>query len=94
VDEEKASRANRLDITETGVKSRRQACAAAGDDFDAIQDQLDQEALIDIERKAKVAVRRKELEEKYGITIFDENSGGFDASSEENKQQRRDDGNW
>ena len=96
VDDEKASRANRLDILYTGVKSRRLACSEAGIDYDAIQDQLTQEELLQVERQAQVLVKQKELEEKYGIDFTPENTPTetFDAESEANRDNRKADGNW
>jgi hypothetical protein len=97
IDEEKTARADRMSITDNKTKSQRLVIDESGEDFDIIQEHLDEEALIATERQAKVLVRQKQLEEKYDIEFNPEakpTDEAFDPESESNKDNRKDDGNW
>jgi len=96
IDEEKESRANRLDINDTKIKSQRQAINDSGADYDVVQAQITEEALLAVDRQAKVLVKQKKLEEKHGISFNPDGEDGeeFDPSSEEAKEERKSGGNW
>lgn len=68
IDTLKENKANEVDIT-NGTNTPQRIAEERGDSYDEIQEELTKHQLLEIERKAKVLVRQKELEEKYGIVF-------------------------
>lgn len=73
IDTLKENRANAIDI-ENGTTTPQRIIEERGDSFEEIQTELTEYALLEIERKARVLKRQKELEEQYGIKFPETNS--------------------
>lgn len=108
LDEEKTARARRLNI-QTDTTSQHREQAGLGEDYDQLQKELDDEALVMVEREAIILKRQKELSEKYGIIFPNQEtegdrdtstsrregeSDGTDLDEEDADERRKDDGNW
>lgn len=101
LDDEKTARANRLNL-ETEVTSRRKVSEDNNEDFDILEKQLLEEQLLETERQAEVLRRQKDLSEELGIVFPDspetetetETETVVDQSERDNKDDRKDQGNW
>lgn len=80
LDPEKESRSNRLRI-QNKTASPQLICDEEGNDYEDIQADLDEDALREQERQAKLLANRKKLEEKYGI-LFPETEEARNAAAE------------
>lgn len=100
LDMEKESRGNRLSL-ENKTTSRQMIVDEQGNDYDEIEKELTEEALLEVEREAEILKKKLELEEKLGI-VFPENKKeeksktdlNQDAASDEAVDRRKDAGNW
>lgn len=70
IDTLKENRANKIDI-ENGTTTPQRIIEERGDSYEEIQEELTEYALMETERQAIILKRRKELEEKYGISFKD-----------------------
>lgn len=108
LDEEKTARANRLDL-DNALASKKGISDEQGKDFDDLQDELDVESVIDVNREAEKLILQKKLSEKHGIffegQVTEEDrdtsdsrrkgeSKDSDLSDEEKQERRKEDGNW
>lgn len=71
LDEEKTARARRLN-QQTGNTSVHREQAGLGQSYEQLKEELDQEALDEVERQAKVLQRQKELSEELDIIFPDQ----------------------
>jgi len=107
LDEEKTSRARRLNL-DNGSTSQHREQAGLGKNYEQLQEELTKEALDNVEKEAKILIRKKELEEEHDIIFPDQvkedrdTSGSrregeekeSDLDDEDAKERRKDDDNW
>jgi lambda family phage portal protein len=105
LDEEKTARARKINIVNK-TTSIKQAVDEDGKSFDNLQEELDIQADLEVDRQARILVRQKEWEKKEGITFSEKEKGdrntskregeqeGSDLDEDDAKDRRKDDGNW
>jgi capsid protein len=104
LDPEKEARAHNLEL-KNGTNSPQRICEEEGISYEEVQQELLEDEIRAIERRAEVLKRQKELEEEYGIQFqiegkteereTDKRPGEGDVlDDEEKKERRKEDGNW
>lgn len=92
LDPEKESRGNRLRL-QAKTASQQLICDEDGNDWEEIQADLDEEALREQEREAKLLANRKKLEEKYGIKFPETLEAEAEAAETAEAKENRDTSN-
>jgi len=105
LDEEKSARARKINLVNKTV-SVKQVVDEEGKTFDDLQEELDIETDLAVDREARKLVRQKEWEKKEGIVfnekeVQDRNTKkregeqeNSDLDEDEAKERRKEDGNW
>jgi len=107
LDEEKTARANKVSLT-NGTTSVVRICDENGVDFSELQEELDNEMRLRIDREARELKLKKEYSEKFGIVFPEDQIQDRDTSNqrregesedsnldeEDKKERRKEDGNW
>lgn len=74
LDPEKEARGDKLRL-ENGTVSKQMIAEEQGLDYEELREEIEAEALMELDFKARMLARKKELEEKYGVLIADESEG-------------------
>lgn len=110
LDEEKTARANKTDILQTKIKSKRDACDEQDKDYEELQKELESEAIDAVRITAATLIEMKKLEAEHDIifpeTVQEEEGKdrkttkregeleGDDTDEDDKKDRRKDDGNF
>lgn len=96
LDPEKEARSNKYRIANK-TASPQLICDEEGLDYEAIQQELFEEKMQAVEEEAQILLRKKELESELGImfpTTVEQEKTTDQTNSDEQKDTRKDDGNW
>lgn len=105
LDTEKENRGNKIAL-ENETKSRQMICDEDNIDFNELEEDLLEEALLEVDRQAAVLIKQKEWSDKHGIVFpvaagtpkETDVSGSEDDSEsgneEDKRETRKEDGNW
>ena len=96
LDTEKKARGDKLSL-ENKTISRQIICDEEGVDYDEVVSDRLEEDFIELEMEAKKLKRKQELEKEYGVKFVEEvnkKSTSTDESTDEDKERRKEDGNW
>jgi lambda family phage portal protein len=105
LDPEKEARANKIAL-QNGTTTPQRICDEEGVDYEEILREAEADKLARLEMQARILKRKKELEAEYGI-VFDpvaaestesteseSSETGDNTGTEDQKERRKEDGNW